>query len=123
MDTGVDAKRRARGHRKHERGVATDEPNRVPKNCVTRAGDFSQWGKEKEIRSGAEGWKDKRASSKKGEQAEQSNSDEAIYADIDCPHKTWGKVLQEPFHTHVRKQDPDMLESVVLSARIAMLIY
>ncbi len=54
---------------------------------------------------------------------EQSNSDEAVYADIDCPHQTWREVLQEPFHTHVREQNPDMLESVVLSARIVMFIY
>ena len=60
---------------------------------------------------------------RRGEQAEQSNGDEAVYADIDCPHQTWRKVLQEPFHTHVREQDSDMLESVVLSARIVMFIY
>ena len=123
MDTGVYAKRWARGYRKRESGVATYESNCVPQDGITRAGDFSQWGKEKEIRSGAEGWKDKGASSKKGEQAEQSYSDEAVYADIDSPHQTWRKVLQEPFHTHVREHDPDMLESVVLSARIVMFIY
>jgi hypothetical protein len=95
----------------------------VPQDGITRAGDFSQWGKEKKICSGAEGWKDKRASSKKGEQAEQSNSDEAVHTDVDCPHKTWREVLQEPFHPHVRKEDPDMLESVLLSARIVMFIY
>jgi hypothetical protein len=32
-------------------------------------------------------------------------------------------VLQESFHAHVREQNPDMLESVVLSARIVMFIY
>jgi hypothetical protein len=123
MDTGVDAKRRARCYRKREGGVATDESNCVPQDGITRAGDFSQWGEEKEIRSGAEGWKDKRASSEKGEQAEQPYRDESVCADIACPHKTWGEVLQEPFHTHVRKQGPDMLESIVLSARIVMFIY
>jgi hypothetical protein len=123
MDAGIHAKGRARGRRKHEGGVATDEPNRVPKDRITRAGDFSQWGKEKEIRSGAEGWKNKRASSEKGEQAEQPYRDESVCAYIACPHKTWGEVLQEPFHTHVREQGPDMLESAVLSARIVMFIY
>jgi hypothetical protein len=95
----------------------------VPQDGIARAGDFSHWRKEKEIRGGAEGWKDKRASSKKGEQAEQSNGDEAVHTDVDCPHKTWREVLQEPFHPHVRKEDPDMLESVLLSARIVMFIY
>ena len=123
MNTRVDPKRRARGYRKREGGVATDESNSVPQDGITRAGGFSQRRKEKEIRSGAEGWKDKWASSEKGEQAEQSNSDEAVYADIDCPHQTCREVLQEPFHTHVREQDPDMLEAAVLSAGIVMFIY
>ena len=43
---------------------------------------------------------------KKGEQAEQPNSDETIDADIECPHKAWRKVLQEPIHPHVPKQPP-----------------
>ena len=59
---------------------------------------------------------------RRASRAEQPNGDEAIHADIDCPHKTRRKVLQEPFHPHVRKQNPDMLESVVLSARIVMFI-
>jgi hypothetical protein len=123
MDTRVNAKRWARGHRQREGGVATDQSDCVPKDGITGAGDFSQWRKEKKIRSGAEGWKNKGASGQKGEQAEQANSDETIHADIECPHKTWRKVLQEPFHPHVRKQDPGMLESVVLSACIVMFIY
>ena len=77
---------------------------------------------EKEICRGTERWKDKWASSKKSEQAEQSNSDEAVHADVDCPHQTWREVPQEPIHTHVRLQDPDMFESVVLSARVALFI-
>src|SRR5580658_9469892 len=123
MNAGVHAKRRAGCHHKHEGGVAADESNRVPKNGITRAGDFSQWGKEKEICSGAEGWKDKRTSSKKGEQAEQSNRDEAVYADIDGPNQPWRETLQEPFHTHVGEKDSDMLESVVLRERVVMFIY
>src|SRR5579863_5186005 len=123
MDTGADTKRRTRSNRKGKRSVPTDESNCVPQDGITRAGDFSQWGKEKEIRCGAERWEDKWASSEKGEQAEQSNGDEAVYADIDCPHQTCREVLQEPFHTHAPKKDSDMLESVVLSGRIVMFIY
>src|SRR5450631_168060 len=96
MDTGIDAERRARGYRKRKGGIAADESNSVSQDGIARAGDLSQWGKEKEIRSGAEGWKDKWASSKKSEQAEEPNSNEAVYADIDCPDQTWREVLQEP---------------------------
>ena len=65
MDTGVDTKRRTRGDRKRKRSVPTDESNCVPKDGITWAGDFSQWGEEEEIRCGAEGWKDKWASGEK----------------------------------------------------------
>jgi hypothetical protein len=123
VDTGVDAKRWARGYSKRKGGIATDESNRVPQDGIARAGDFSHWRKEKEIRGGAEGWKDKRASSEKSEQAEEPNRDEAVYADIDCSHQTWREVLREPFHTQVRDQDPDVLESVVLGAGVMMFIY
>ncbi len=54
---------------------------------------------------------------------EQSDSDEAVYADIGSPHQAWRKVLQEPFQPHVCEEYPCMLEAAGLGARIVMFIY
>jgi hypothetical protein len=94
----------------------------VAQDGIARTGGFRQWRKEEQIRSGPERWKDKWAARKKGQQRQQPDSDEAVYADIDSPHQAWRKVLQEPFQPHVREQHPDMLEAAVLGARIATFI-
>jgi ribosomal protein L20A (L18A) len=84
---------------------------------VTRARGFRQWGKEEEIRGWTERRKDKRAASDKSEQCEQSDCDEAIYADIGSPHQARRKVLQQPSQPQVRDKYTDVIEVSVLSAR------
>ena len=64
MNAGVHAERRAGGDGQREGSIATDEPDSVAQDGITGAGGFRHRGKEEEIRSWAERWKDKWASRK-----------------------------------------------------------
>jgi hypothetical protein len=82
---------------------------------MARAGGFGQWGEE-EIRSWTERWKHKRAARGKGEQCEQPDCDEAIYADIGGPYQARRKVVQQPLQSQAREEYADVIEAAVLGA-------
>jgi hypothetical protein len=83
---------------------------------MARAGGFGQWGEEEEIRSWTERWKHKRAARGKGEQCEQPDCDEAIYADIGGPYQARRKVVQQPLQSQAREEYADVIEAAVLGA-------
>jgi hypothetical protein len=60
--------RRTGGYRECKGSIAADESNSLTQDGIARAGGVRQCGKEEEIRSWAERWKDKRTSRKKGKQ-------------------------------------------------------